>query len=76
MSTRIVYSIRIPAEIREMMKEMEDVDWQEEIRTMVERLVRKKRKERLLTEAKELRKDMNGEYLNFFVEMGVVNCWW
>lgn len=58
MPTKTVYSIRVPEEIRELMKDMEDVDWQEEIRTMVEQLVRKKSKERLLAEAKELRRDM------------------
>lgn len=58
MSTKTVYSIRVPEEIRDLMKDMKDIDWQEEIRTMVEELVRKKRKERLLTEAKKLRKDM------------------
>jgi uncharacterized UPF0146 family protein len=58
MSTKAVYSIRVPEEIRDLMKEMEDVDWQEEIRTMIKELVRKKRKERLLIEAKKLRKNM------------------
>jgi len=58
MSTKTVYSVRVPKEIRELMKEMEDVDWQEEIRTVIEELVRKKSKERLLFEAKKLRKDM------------------
>lgn len=58
MSTKTVYSIRVPEEIRELMKEMKDVDWQKEILTMVEELVKKKRKERLLFEAKTLRKDM------------------
>lgn len=58
MSTKTVYSIRVPEEIRELMKNMEDVDWQEEIRAMVEQLVRKKSKERLLAEANELRRDM------------------
>ncbi len=58
MSTKTVYSIRVPEEIRELMKDIKDVDWQEEIRTMVEQLVRKKSKERLLTEANELRRDM------------------
>lgn len=58
MSTKNVYSIRIPAEIREMMKEMEDIDWQKEIRTMIEELVRTKYKKRLLTEAEKLRNHM------------------
>lgn len=58
MSTKTVYSVRVPKEIRELMKEMEDVDWQEEIRTVIEELVRKKSKERLLFDAKKLRKEM------------------
>ncbi|MGD2250024.1 MAG: hypothetical protein PVF58_16590 [Candidatus Methanofastidiosia archaeon] len=58
MSTKVVYSIRIPEEIRDLMKEMEDIDWQEEIRTMIEEIVRKKSKERLLIDAKKLRKNM------------------
>lgn len=58
MSTKTVYSIRVPEEIRDLMKDMKDIDWQVEIRTMVEELVRKKRKERLLTEAKKLREEM------------------
>ena len=58
MSTKNVYSVRIPTEIREMMKEMEDIDWQKEIRTMIEELVRTKHKKRLLTEAKKLRNHM------------------
>lgn len=58
MSTQSVYSIRIPEKIRELMKEMKDVNWQEEIRTMVEELVKKKKKERLLFEAEKMRKDM------------------
>ncbi len=58
MSTKTVYSVRVPKEIRELMREMEDVDWQEEIRTVIEELVRKKSKERLLFEAKTLRTEM------------------
>ena len=58
MSTKTVYSIRIPEEIRELMKEMKDVNWQELIQTMVEELVKKKRKEKLLLEAEKVRKDM------------------
>jgi hypothetical protein len=40
------------------MKRMGDVDWQEKIRGVVKELARKKRREKLLIEAKELRKDM------------------
>lgn len=58
MSTKSVYSIRVPSELRKMMNEMNEVNWQEEIRRIVEELVKNKSKERLLAEAKEMRKDM------------------
>jgi hypothetical protein len=58
MSTKPVYSIRIPEEVRDLMRNMKDVDWHEEIRTMIEELVKKKNKERLLIEAKTLRSNM------------------
>ena len=38
----------------EMMDEMNDINWQAEIRQTVERLVREKKKHRLLAEAQEL----------------------
>ena len=44
--------------LRKMMEEMKEVNWQEVIRTMVEELVKNKSKERLLAEAKEIRKEM------------------
>jgi len=53
-----VYSIRIPVELRKMMEEMKEINWQDEIRRVVEELVKNKSKERLLAEAKEIRKDM------------------
>jgi hypothetical protein len=40
-----------------MMDEMNDVNWQAEIRQSVERMVREKKKQKLLEEAKELWKD-------------------
>ncbi len=43
---------------RKMMEEMKEVNWQEVIRTMVEELVKDKSKERLLAEAKGIRKEM------------------
>jgi len=43
------------------MKEMTEVNWQEEITRLVEELVKSKRKERLLAEAKELREKMTVE---------------
>jgi len=56
MSTN-VYSIRIDDRIRRMMDEMNDVNWQAEIRQSVERMVREKKKQKLLEDAKELWKD-------------------
>jgi len=46
-----VYSIRLESDVRRMMEEMGDVDWQAEIRQMVETIVRDKRKRRLLARA-------------------------
>jgi ATP-dependent Lon protease len=61
MSTKTVYSIRVPVELRKMMEEMKEINWQEEIRRRVEELVKNKSKERLLAEAKEIRKDMKAK---------------
>ncbi len=61
MSTKNVYSIRISAELRKMMQEMAEINWQEEIRRLLEEFVQNKRKERLLTMAKALRKEMKVE---------------
>ena len=61
MSTKTVYSIRVPVELRKMMEEMKEVNWQEEVRRVVEELVRNKSKERLLAEAREIRKSMKAE---------------
>jgi hypothetical protein len=52
-----VYSIRLPESIRRMMNEMDDINWQMEIRQAVEKMVREKKKQKLLTEAKELWKE-------------------
>lgn len=56
-----VYSIRVSMELRKMMEEMKDINWQEEMRRMLEELVKTKSKERLLAEAKKLREDMKAE---------------
>jgi len=44
MTTSCVYTIRIPAEVRQMMDEMRDINWQSDIRQAVEDLVREKKK--------------------------------
>ena len=62
MSTKSVYSIRIPVKYRKMMDEMEDINWQEEIREITLELIKKKSKKRLLKEAQDLRKQMKSEF--------------
>jgi hypothetical protein len=57
-STSSVYSIRLPENICQMMKNMDDVNWSEEIRGLVERTVKEKAKSRLLARAAERRKHM------------------
>ena len=64
MSTKTIYSIRVLVELRKMMEEMKEINWQEEIRRMVVEPVKNKSKERLLAEAKEIRKDMKAEVAN------------
>lgn len=56
MTTSCVYTIRIPAEVRQMMDEMKDINWQSDIRLMVEELVQERRRQKLLAEASEIRK--------------------
>ena len=52
MSTTSVYSIRIDSRVRKMIEEMPDRNWQEEIRTLIEQSVKKRRKEFLLSRAR------------------------
>jgi uncharacterized UPF0146 family protein len=61
MSTKTVYSIRVPVELRKTMEELKEINWQEEIRRLVEELVKNKSKERILADAKEIRKDMKAD---------------
>ena len=56
MTTSCVYTIRIPAEVRKMMHQMKDINWQSDIRQAVEDLVRERRRQKLLAEAREIRK--------------------
>ena len=39
-----------------MMDEMKDINWQSDIRIMIEELVQEKRRQKLLAEASEIRK--------------------
>ncbi len=59
MSTKSVYSIRIPNKFRKMMDEMDDVNWQEEIRQLTVKLIQEKSKKMLLKDAESIRKKMN-----------------
>jgi hypothetical protein len=53
MSSTSVYSIRIDTSVRKMIDDMPDQNWQAQIRTLIEQSVKKKRKEYLLTRARE-----------------------
>jgi hypothetical protein len=53
MSSTSVYSIRIDTRVRKMIEEMPDQNWQGEIRILIEQSVKKKRKEYLLSRARE-----------------------
>lgn len=53
MSTSSVYSIRLPDNICQLMKNMDDVNWSDEIRKIVEKTVKDRAMERLLARAEE-----------------------
>lgn len=48
-----VYSIRLDTEIRRMMEDMDDINWQAEIKKVVEKMIKEQRKQRLLSRAQE-----------------------
>lgn len=54
----LVYSIRLSKEIRKMIEEMEEINWQAELRRLIEEKVREEYKRRILSEAREIRKKM------------------
>jgi hypothetical protein len=58
MSAKSVYSIRIPVKFRKMMDQMDDVNWQEEMRNAAIELIKSKSRKRLLKDAQELRGQM------------------
>ena len=55
--TTSVYSIRLDQEIRQMMEEMNDVNWQTEIKQIVEKTIKERKKQRILARAQERWKD-------------------
>ena len=58
MSAKSVYSIRIPPEIKKIIRETPDINWQDEIRVVVENMVREKQKLRLFAHAKKMHTKM------------------
>jgi len=48
-----VYSIRLEKEIRRMMEEMDDINWQTELKQIVEKTIKESKKQRLLARAQE-----------------------
>jgi hypothetical protein len=55
--TTIVYSIRLEKEIRQMMEEMDDINWQTEIKQIVEKTIKEHKKQRILARAQGRWKD-------------------
>lgn len=58
MSTKSVYSIRIQTKYRKMMDEMDDINWQQEIRQLTIKLIQEESKKKLLENAGTLRNKM------------------
>ena len=58
MSTKTVYSIRIPIQYKKIMDEMKDVNWQDEIRKSTLELIKEKNKNRIIEEARLVRNRM------------------
>jgi len=58
MSTTSVYSIRIDSRVRKMIDELDDPTWQDEIRTFIERSVRRRRKAQFLARAREAHRSL------------------
>ena len=48
-----VYSIRLEKEIRRMMEEMDDINWQTELKQIVKKTIKERKKQRLLARAQE-----------------------
>ena len=58
MSSSFVYSIRLQNDIRRMMEEMDDINWQAEIKRLVEADIRERKKRRILARAEQRLKKM------------------
>ncbi len=53
-----VYSVRIPKALKEALEQLEDVNWQEELRLFLEREVKHEYTRRQIKEARRLRARM------------------
>lgn len=53
-----VYSVRMPKELKEALEELDDVDWQRELRAYIEQKVREEYIKKQLGAARQLRKKM------------------
>jgi hypothetical protein len=67
MSTKTVYSIRLPVKYRKIMEDRKDVNWQEEIREAAIELINKKNKKKLLEDAREIRKHLEKDVKSAFL---------
>jgi hypothetical protein len=67
MSTKTVYSIRLPVKYRKIMEDRKDVNWQEEIREAAIELINKKIKKKLLEDAREIRKHLEKDVKSAFL---------
>lgn len=52
-----VYSIRLESRLRKIMDEMDDINWQVEIKQAVEKMIKERKKQRILARAQERWKD-------------------
>lgn len=57
MMTKVVYSVRISEDVKRMMDSI-DINWQEEIRRLIERRVREEYRKRLLDKGRKIREKM------------------
>ena len=51
----VVYSIRIHKELRELMEELKEINWQREIKEIIERRVKEEYRKKLMSDARKLR---------------------
>ncbi len=55
----VVFSVRIPRRLKELMDEFKDVDWSEEVRAFIAKRVKELLMEKYLEMAREARKQLD-----------------